>query len=260
MDYTAENSVNTALENLFTIEKERKQIAARNQHSKQAVQSEKITERPNHSVGHAQQANLLAEKQRIDATLALRDQEAQKRIAALKAELNAVRWSREAIRNEIQWMSVRRSTDAVSNTKHRPWISIALVLSACGFALLLGWLFGRPERAPISSSTPPTPARMARDTSTSGDAPKSPSGTTAAAKDATATSSADGPTGTTETKRSVATEKVMHPRKTAPHRNRENRRIKKTQRGKRKPPTKQHELGFLDKCGSDPMCGFDNIR
>ena len=208
----------------------------------------------------AREAANRAERERIEAEMATQDRDAKMRIAALKAELDAVRWSRESLQSEIRTMGIRRMAGVSVDTKSRPWILGAVILASCGFGLLFGWMNSRPV---ISAKDPvdAAPLAIARGTAATPDGKL----------DQVATAPTDVDTGSlsltggdakvvSEGAAATVSAKPRPPKKTQGGKGTDKRNGKGRGLRRTNPQEDRSDLSFFEKCGSDPMCGFDRVN
>jgi hypothetical protein len=219
---------------------------------------ETIMKRTNRSDSVHNRSALLEEAPRtsdamIETKRAAQDWEREARIARLKADLDAVRGSREAIRSEIEAMGRRRRAGLPNSPKSKPWISVALITSVCGFGLLFGWMYAR---ADLKSSQPSktalagierelTPREPTLTPAMSPGNPEAPLRPIDATEVVSTTSHASSKKGKPKTGKSKKGKQSGPVKKGPKGKERENKR------------DRTDDLGFLSNCGMDPMCGFD---
>ncbi len=164
------------------------------------------------------------------------EREAESRIARLRAELDAIRCSRQALHEEICNLAAARE-DRPAVTRRSSLGAAVAVAAACGFAVGL-FFFAQADMAP---PTPDAPVSWK---------PASPLPTVEVSHpDTPATADEASP---------FPNAPVVPPEKQKPGPVPEGKKTKPPKKIGKKPPEKKRDgLDFLDKCGDDPMCGFD---
>ena len=249
MAHQNENSVTRALSEILHLEADRVHLESAKREAAESARVAAASEAARRETARkAAQARIKAEQHRIREEMAARDEESAKRIAALKAELEAVRRSREAIHGEIQSVGLNRADGVGTPLRGRSWMWALLVVAACGLGLLLGRMSGRSGQAESKTATLGVASTPSESSSNVQSVIRQGSSAVPQPDEVVKPTAVE-----------VASERTPKPGKTRPVAVRAKKRPKwkRPAETDKKPSQKKDDLGFFDKCGSDPMCGFD---